>query len=98
MFCRSEIRSIIIDSCQQVSTEDELVIDGSTDLSEIGIDSLDFTALIIEIEDRLPDLLSADTLDEITELELFTVDTVTEVLSRNVDPSGCSCPLCKVVA
>lgn len=95
MLCRSDIRKIIVASVEDLSPSGAEAIDGSTDLTELGIDSLEFTSLVIEIEDQLPEPLPADALDRLADLERYTLDAVLDLLTQAMGIRSCTCDACQ---
>lgn len=76
-----EVRALIVAVLGEVASVDTAGLGADDDLFEVGIDSLDFTTVIVEVEERLGEDLPADAFDRFAELEVFTLNTVAEAIS-----------------
>ena len=94
MSCKAELRKIVLNAIDAASDSGPREIDGSTDLTSLGIDSLEFTSIIIEIEDQLGGPLSMETLDGFGALSQYTLDAIVGLLSGTIPEAACACESC----
>jgi acyl carrier protein len=77
------LRPVVIDAIAIAAGVAADTIREDTDLGELGLDSLDFSTILIEMEDRLGLEVPAEVLDQLAEVEdVTTVGDVLRLLSR----------------
>lgn len=78
---RSSLRDLITSAIADVTDVDVSSIDPGADLFEVGIDSLHFTAILIEVEERLEEDISPEAFDRFADIDRFTLDTIADALA-----------------
>jgi acyl carrier protein len=78
-----DLQTVVIRSIAIAAETDPGELGPDTELSGLGLDSLDFSTILIEIEDALGAEVPADVLDQLGSVdEVMTVGDVAGLLSR----------------
>lgn len=83
---RQELYDLIVSAGADVGDIDLSAVDRDTDLFDLGIDSLHFTTVLVEVEERLGDDIPAEAFDRFAELERFTLNNILTALAGPVLP------------
>jgi acyl carrier protein len=78
-----DLREVVLDAIAAAARVEPAAVRADADLGELGLDSLDFSTILIEIEDRLGVEVPVEVLDRLSEIEhVTTVGDVLGLLSR----------------
>lgn len=81
------LRTIVLEVAAERSPIDLSTLDEDADLYELGLDSLQFATLLVEVEERLDEELPAEAFDRLAELEKATFRSILEALAGPPDRS-----------
>ena len=84
---RQALYDLIVAAAAEVGDVDLSTVDRDADLFDLGIDSLHFTTVLVEVEERLGDDIPAEAFDRFAELDRFTIDSILDALTGPASPS-----------
>lgn len=82
---RDRLRQIIFEVAAENSAIDLAAVDEDADLYELGVDSLQFATVLVEVEERLDEELTMEAFDRLAELQKASLNSILDAL---VGPTG----------
>ncbi|HEV7722118.1 MAG TPA: acyl carrier protein [Iamia sp.] len=89
---REELYDLIVATAADGEEIDLSTVARDADLVGLGFDSLHFTTLLIEVEERLGDEITPEAFDRFADLEVFSLDAILDALIGPARPRSVSGP------
>jgi acyl carrier protein len=83
---RDQLRQVLLEVAEESSAVDLAGLDGDADLFDLGVDSLQFAMMLVEVEERLGEDLSTEAFDRLAELQAATLDAILDALAGPTAP------------